>query len=175
MKKRGVFSMFHRYLLIFALLPMAGGVYAMGKSEPTLYDRLGGVYNIATVVDDFIERLYVNDTLNANPKIKDARDRVSKAGLKYQVTSFICKGIGGPQNYTGRTMKESHKDLDITQKEWDAMAGDFKITLDKFNVPEKEQKELFDIVGSLKEDILMPAQRSGEPLRMPMSPRGAGY
>lgn len=175
MKKRGVFPIFRLYLLIFALMSLPGGAYAMGKSEPTLYDRLGGVYDIATVVDDFIERLYVNDTLNANPKIKEARDRVPKAGLKYQVTAFICNSIGGPQNYTGRTMKETHKDLNITQKEWDAMAADFKVTLDKFNVPEKEQKELFDIVGSLKGDILMPAKMSEEPSRMPMSPGGSGY
>lgn len=174
MKKRGCFPVFCLYLLTFVLMSLPGGVYAMGKSEPTLYDRLGGVYNIATVVDDFIERLYVNDTLNANPKIKEARDRVPKAGLKYQVTSFISRAVGGPQNYTGRTMKETHKDLNITQKEWDAMVADFKTTLDKFNVPEKEQKELFDIVGSLKGDILMP-QMSKEPSGTPMSPGGSGY
>jgi hypothetical protein len=54
----------------------------VGNAErPTnsLYDRLGGVYNIATVVDNFIERLLVNDTLNANPAINEARARVPKA------------------------------------------------------------------------------------------------
>lgn len=54
------------------------------QKAPSLYERLGGVYSIATVVDDFIERLLVNDTLNANPAITDARTRVPKAGLKYK-------------------------------------------------------------------------------------------
>lgn len=124
------------------------------EKQKTLYDRLGGVYAIATVVDDFIERLLVNDVLNANPKIKEARDRVPKAGLKYRVTELVCQVTGGPQKYSGRSMKDSHVHLNITEKEWDAMAADFKVTLDKFEVPEKEQKELFDIVESTKKDIV---------------------
>lgn len=158
------------YLTVFSLLTLICGsaVFAMGKNEPTLYDRLGGVYNIATVVDDFVERLYVNDTLNANPRIKEAREKVPKAGLKYQVTSFICEAIGGPQRYAGRTMREAHRNLNITEKEWQAMAADFKATLDKFNVPEREQKELFDKVESVKEDILMSTARERErPVSLP--------
>lgn len=128
---------------------------AQKKKEKSLYDRLGGVYAIATVVDDFIERLLVNDVLNANPAIKEARDRVPKAGLKHRVTEMVCMATGGPCKYTGRTMKESHKHLNITGKEWDAMVADFKVTLNKFNVPEKEQNELIAVVGSTKKDIVM--------------------
>lgn len=62
--------------------------------EKTLYERLGGVYSIATVVDDFIERLLVNDVLNANPAIKEARMRVPKAGLKFRVTALVCQATG---------------------------------------------------------------------------------
>ena len=123
--------------------------------EKTLYERFGGVYNIATVVDDFIERLLVNEILNATPAINKARTHVPKAGLKYHVTEMVCQATGGPQKYSGRTMKESHKHLYITEAEWDAMAADFKKTLDKFNVPEKEQNELFEIVGTTKADIVM--------------------
>jgi hemoglobin len=122
--------------------------------QPSLYERLGGAYNIATVVDDFIERLLVNDTLNANPAIKEARARVPKAGLKFHVTTLVCEVSGGPCKYTGRTMKESHEQLNITQAEWDAMVVDFKATLNKFNVPPREQQELITIVGSTKNDIV---------------------
>jgi len=125
-------------------------------SEPSLYDRLGGVYNIATVVDDFIERLLVNETLNANPAIKEARERVPKAGLKFRVTALVCQATGGPENYTGRSMKEAHLNLNITEEEWQAMLADFKESLDKFQVPENEQTELFAIVESTKGDIVMP-------------------
>ncbi len=129
---------------------------AQEASEPSLYDRLGGVYNIATVVDDFIERLFVNETLNANPAIREARDRVPKAGLKFRVTALVCQATGGPENYTGRSMKESHQHLNITEEEWEAMRADFKESLDKFQVPENEQTELFAIVESTKGDIVMP-------------------
>lgn len=122
--------------------------------EKSLYDRLGGVYSIATVVDDFIERLLVNDILNANPKIKEARDRVPKAGLKFHVTALVCQLSGGPQVYTGRNMKDSHAHLNISEKEWDAMVADFVATLNHFKVPQKEQGELLALVGPTKVDIV---------------------
>ena len=130
----------------------------VAKTEKSLYERLGGVYLIATVVDDFIERLLVNDTLNANPNIYAARARVPKAGLKFQVTVLVCQVTGGPEKYTGRSMLAAHKHLDITEKEWQAMRADFKKTLDKFKVPEKEQQELFAIVESTKKDIVVSAK-----------------
>lgn len=123
-------------------------------TQPSLYERLGGTYSIATVVDDFIERLLVNSTLNANPAIKEARARVPKAGLKFHVTTLVCEVSGGPCKYTGRTMKESHERLNITPAEWDAMVADFKTTLNKFNVPQREQQELITVVGSTKNDIV---------------------
>ena len=125
------------------------------KPQKSLYERLGGVYNIAPVVDEFLEVLYNDDILNANPKIKEARDRVPKAYLKYHVTSLVCQSTGGPEKYTGRGMKESHQHLDITEKEWQAMGADFKKVLDKFKVPDQEQNELFAIVESTKKDIVI--------------------
>ena len=130
-------------------------------TQPSLYERLGGAYSIATVVDDFIERLLVNDTLNANPAINEARRRVPKAGLKFHVTALVCEVSGGPCKYTGRAMKESHQHLNITQAEWDAMVGDFKATLSKFNVPQREQQELITIVGSTRNDIVRSSSSVG--------------
>lgn len=141
---------------VLAAVLSAVMISAQEKAEQkSLYDRLGGVYAIATVVDDFIERLLVNDVLNANPRIKEARDRVPKAGLKYRVTALVCQVTGGPEKYAGRSMKETHQHLNITELEWQAMAADFKKSLDKFKVPEAEQKELFAIVESTKPDIVM--------------------
>jgi len=122
--------------------------------EKSLYERLGGVYAIASVVDDFIERLLVNDILNANPKIEEARARVPKAGLKFRVTALVAQATGGPETYAGRPMKEAHAHLGITEKQWQAMVADFKLTLDKFKVPAKEQGELLAIVESTKKDIV---------------------
>jgi hemoglobin len=126
----------------------------------SLYDRLGGAYPIAVVVDDFIERLLVDDTLNANPAIKEARDRVPKAGLKFHVATLVCQVTGGPCKYVGRDMKTSHAHLNISEKEWQAMLADFKKTLDKFSVPAAEQGELVAIVNSTKPDIVVGAKAS---------------
>lgn len=143
-------------LAAVTVVSVAGVVTAEDQPKP-LYDRLGGVYSIATVVDDFIERLLVNQTLNANPAIEEARARVPKAGLKFHVTALVCEVTGGPCKYTGRAMKESHQQLNITEGQWQAMVADFRKTLDKFKVPAKEQGELITIVDSTKTDIVMPA------------------
>ena len=65
---------------------------APAVAQKSLYERLGGVYPIAVVVDDFIERLLVDDALNANPAIHRARERVPKQGLKFQVTALGLSG-----------------------------------------------------------------------------------
>src|SRR6202011_2631563 len=114
--------------------------------KPSLYERLGGVYSIATVVDDFIDRVMTDPKLNANPQVNEAHHRVPPAGFKYLVTEMVCWASGGPQKYTGRAMSESHADLKITGKEWDAFLDDFQQTLDKFAVPAEEQAELKAIV-----------------------------
>ncbi len=123
--------------------------------EKSLYDRLGGAYPIALVVDDFIDRVVDNDTLNANPEIYAARDEKRFPGLKFQVTSMVCMATGGPCSYTGMTMKDAHEGMKITAAEWDSLAADFQASLDHFGVGEAEQKELFAIVGSVRGDIVV--------------------
>ena len=124
------------------------------SNTPTLYERLGGVYAIAAVVDDFIERIMADPRLNANPKVDEAHHRVSKAGFKYLVTEQVCWAAGGPQKYTGRSMHDSHADLDITEGEWQAFLDDLQQTFDKFQVPAIERAELVAIVESTKSDIV---------------------
>ena len=126
-------------------------------SSASLYDRLGGVYAIAAVVDTFIDRIMVDPTLNANPLVDEAHHRVPKAGFKYLVTEMVCMVTGGPQRYTGKGMKESHHHLKITASEWDVFAGHFKAVLDQYKVPEAEQKELFELVGTTRGDIVVEA------------------
>lgn len=157
MKRSFLVLLFTSVFIILALsgIGATGQEKEKSKKEASLYDRLGGVYAIATVVDDFLNRVIANDILNANPAIKEARDRVPVAGLKYRVTELVCQVTGGPCKYTGRSMMDSHKHLNITEKEWDALVVDFKASLAKFKVPEKEQQELLDIVGSTKKDIVV--------------------
>jgi hemoglobin len=139
-------------LVVAATLSARQPATAPSKS---LYERLGGVYPIAVVVDDFIERLLVNDTLNANPAIAKARAAVPKQGLKFHVTTLVCEATGGPCKYVGRSMKEAHKHLNITEGQWAAMIADFKVTLNKFNVPAREQQGLIAIVERTKPEIVL--------------------
>jgi hemoglobin len=125
------------------------------QDSPSLYDRLGGVYSIATVIDDFIDRIMIDPRLNANPKVDEAHHRVPPAGFKYLVTEMVCWATGGPQKYTGRSMKDSHQHLMITATEWEAFLDDLQQTLDKFSVPQAEQAEIKTIVASTRADIVV--------------------
>jgi hemoglobin len=124
-------------------------------TQPSLYDRLGGIYGIATVVDGFIDRVMNDARLNANPAVNEAHLKVPPAGFKYLVTEMVGWASGGPQKYTGRPMRESHEHLKITPKEWEAFMDDFQQTLDKFKVPAAEQAELKAIVNSTYGDIVI--------------------
>jgi hemoglobin len=131
------------------------------QQEPLLYDRLGGVYNIATVVDDLIDRVMADPRLNANPRVDEAHHRVSPAGFKYLVTELACSAAGGPQRYTGRPMGDSHRHLMITEEEWDAFMDDAHQALDKFKVPDPERQELIAIIESTKEAIVVSPFQEG--------------
>ena len=121
----------------------------------SLYERLGGVYAIASVVDDFIDRIMVDPRLNSNPLVDEAHHRVSPAGFKYLVTEMSCWATGGPQQYSGRSMHESHAHLKITGEEWVAFMEDLDDTFDKFQVPQPERYEFIAIIASTKPDIVI--------------------
>ena len=87
--------------------------------------------------------------------IDAGRKRSPAPYLKFQVSQMVCGATGGPCKYTGKAMTESHVHLNISEKEWGVMAKEFKKSLDKFKVPAAEQKELFDIVGTTKADIVV--------------------
>jgi hemoglobin len=124
------------------------------SSKESLYERLGGVYNIATVADDFIDRIMVDPRLNANPAVDEAHHRVSKAGFKYLVTEMVCWAAGGPQQYSGRSMYDSHVHLNISDQEWGSFMDDLDQTLDEFQVPQREREEIAAIVESTRGDIV---------------------
>lgn len=130
-------------------------------ARPSLYDRLGGVYNIATVVDDLIDRVMSDARLNANPRVDEAHHRVSPAGFKYHVTELVCSAAGGPQTYSGRPMGDAHRHLMITDGEWQAFMDDLRQTFEKFDVPQPEQHELVAIVETTKEAIVVAPFREG--------------
>ena len=125
------------------------------STQPSLYERLGGIYSIAVVVDHFIDCVMADARLNANPAVNEAHHKVPPPGFKYLVTEMVGWASGGPQKYSGRSMRDSHQHLNITPGEWDAMMDDFQQTLNKFEVPAPEQAELKAIVQSTYGDIVV--------------------
>jgi len=87
--------------------------------------------------------------------VDQAHHRVAPPGFKCLVTEMVCWAAGGPQKYTGRSMKESHQQLMITAGEWEAFVDDLRQSLDNFGVPPAEQAELQAIVASTRADIVV--------------------
>jgi len=151
-------------ILGFVAILLAGSHTAVAQSgaeqkQQSLYDRLGGLAPISVVVSDFIDALVPDAVLNANPAIDAARKRVPAPYLKYHVTAMVCQATGGPCQYQGRAMKDSHAHMSITEQEWDRMVTLFKGVLAKHKVPAKETQELLEIVGSTKADIVVSRQK----------------
>lgn len=74
--------------------------------------------------------------------------------LKALLVEQICSASGGPCTYTGRDMKTTHAGMAITNEQFDALVGDLVSALNKFNVPEREKKELLGALGPMRKDIV---------------------
>ena len=118
---------------------------AQGKS---LYDRLGGKPAITAVVDDFV------GTVAADDRINKFFAKTNIARLKIRLVEQICAGSGGPCKYKGRSMKAAHRGMGVGSADFGALVGDLKLTLNKFQVPAREQGELLAILGPMKKDIV---------------------
>ena len=119
--------------------------------KKSLYERLGGYNAIAAVVDDFVGRLVADKQFE---RFFVGHSTDSKRRIRQHIVDQFCAAAGGPCIYTGRTMKDSHAGLNISEADWDAAAKHLVATLDKFKVPEPEKKDLLAFVTSLKGDIV---------------------
>ena len=129
-------------------------------TTPSLYERVGGINNIAVLLDDVIERSYASEVFRANPRIEEAHKRFPKAVYKYNATSLACMVMGGPQKYTGRSVKDAHKDLQVTEREWQELIRIFRESMNSFNVSPKEQGEIVAILEGAKGDVVVSPVKS---------------
>lgn len=124
-------------------------------SEATLYERLGGAYAIAAAADHLVDRLHTNATLNkANPKVNDFHSAQYKPGYKFMVTAWSIEAAGGPKCYPGRDMFAAHKDLGLTNYEFDVTAHEIRNTLYQLGVPPKETDEFMAIIESYRGKVV---------------------
>ena len=146
----------NRYLLgvTIALLATATAFAEQATTKKSLYDRIGGQAALTKVVDDFVARAA------ANPKVNFTRNGTWNASdaavktLKMHLVNFLGSAFGGQQKYTGRSMKEAHKGMAITQAEFDALAADLKAVLEANKVPSAEVNEIMKIAASTAPDIV---------------------
>jgi hemoglobin len=127
-------------------------------AEKTLYERLGGIYAIAAVVDLFSDQLLKNPKIvNANAELKEWHTvtyRQRLPGLKFLRTLWSASVAGGPFTYTGEALRDAHLGLHITPEVFDeVILVELGRALDHFKVPDREKAEVLAAFKAQKKDV----------------------
>ena len=134
-------------------------------AEASLYDRLGGVFAIAAVVDQFSDALVQNPIVgqkSQNPRLAEwhTNNLGRLPGLKFMRTLWVSNVAGGPFEYTpvrpGHDvlgLENAHRDLKISPAEFDEVAAELSRTLDRFNVPQPEKDMVLGAFAAHKGEV----------------------
>lgn len=134
-------------------------------TESTLYERLGGVFAIAAVVDHFSDALVHNPVVGQNSENPDLREWHTNnlgrlPGLKFMRTLWVCDVAGGPQQYeatkpgsTPLGLEEAHRQLKISPGQFDEVAAELGRALDFFKVPDREKEEVLAAFAAHKGEV----------------------
>jgi hemoglobin len=134
-------------------------------TDKTLYERLGGVFAIAGVVDHFSDAVVQNPLVGKTSKNQALRQWHTKnlgrlPGLKFMRTLWVCAAAGGPFPYTptraGKTklgLEEAHRELRISPDEFDEVAAELGRTLDFAKVPSREKAEVLAAFAAHKNEV----------------------
>jgi hemoglobin len=133
--------------------------------EKSLYERLGGVFAIAAVVDRFSDAIFddpIAGRTSKNPALRKwhTESMTRLPGLKFMRTLWVCDVAGGPLHFAatkpGATqvgLEEAHRDLRITPEEFDAVAGVLSRTLDEFGIPQREKDEVLGAFAAHRGEV----------------------
>jgi hemoglobin len=121
------------------------------KSQAALYQRLGGEPGIRKIVDDFCAEVLASDKIREVHK-KHFRD--DEEALKKKLVDQFGEESGGPQKYTGRSMKEAHKGLGITETDFAGLVAALVAALDKNKIAADDQKEFLGKLARFKDDVI---------------------
>jgi hemoglobin len=134
-------------------------------SDESLYERLGGVFAIAAVVDHFSDAVVENPIVGRESQNPDLREwhtnRLERLpGLKFMRTLWVCAVAGGPFHYAatkpGATqvgLEEAHREFKISPDEFDEVAAELARSLDFFNVPAVEKDEVLSAFAAHKNEV----------------------
>ena len=154
-------------LLVGALANMDNALAQAKDTAPekSLYERLGGVFAIAAVVNHFSDAIVTNPIVgqkSKNPQLREwhTKNLARLPGLKFMRTLWVCNISGGPFQYTatrpGATplgLEEAHKSLRISPAEFDEVAAELGRTLDHFKVPPREKAEVLGAFAAHKGEV----------------------
>ncbi len=144
---------------------VATSLQAAAQTEKSLYERLGGVFAIAAVVDHFSDAVVQNPIVGKKSKNAALREWHTKnlgrlPGLKFMRTLWVCEVSGGPFKYSatkpGTTdvgLEEAHRNLNISPAEFDEVAAELGRTLDFFKVPAREKGEVLGAFAAHKKEV----------------------
>jgi hemoglobin len=125
--------------------------------EPSLYERVGGIFAIAAVVNRFSDEIITNPKLNENPALKAWNETEAESrlpGLKFGRTQWIAALAGGPYEYTGLPLSEAHTRFHLTAEEFAEVGAEIVRALDYYKVPEREKQELVDAYMTAMSDVV---------------------
>ncbi len=149
-------------LSLFAVVP---ALQAASEAEKSLYERLGGVFSIAAVVDHFSDAVVQNPIVGKTSKNAALRDWHTKnlgrlPGLKFMRTLWVSEVTGGPFKFSptkpGQThlgLEEAHRDLKISPAEFDEVAAELGRSLDFAKVPAREKGEVLAAFAAHKNEV----------------------
>ena len=158
-----MFKLFRYFVILVALTLLLGQGRPVAAQGNSLYDRLGGQPAIQAVVDEFLKNVAADTRINSFFANTDLT-RLNKL-----LVEQICQASGGPCIYSGRSMREAHAGLGITDADFTALVEDLVKALDTFSVPEQEKTELLTALGAMQPDIVnVPAQEAA-PAQLPTS------
>jgi hemoglobin len=160
-------SLIRPFAMVMALASLLAitVVQAAPPKEKSLYERLGGVFAIAAVVDHFSDALVNNPIVgktSKNPALREWHTENLKRlpGLKFMRTLWVCAAAGGPFKYTatrpGKTklgLEAAHRNLRISPEEFDEVAAELARTLDFFKVPRPEKEEVLAAFAAHKKEV----------------------
>ena len=121
--------------------------------QTSLYERLGGAEGIKALVTDAVEAHMSNPAIKARfLPYRDDPERLAAASEK--LCEFFCAGSGGPETYTGRSMVEAHRGMNISAEEYMAATDDIMATLAAHGIDEATRNDVLAITFGLKGEIM---------------------
>jgi hemoglobin len=132
-----------------------GGSDTTDMAAKPLIDRLGGKAGITKVVDVFVGKVAADNRINAffaNPTGGNLDH------LKAMLVDQICDAASGGTvcKYTGKSMEETHKGMQIKKAQFDALVEDLVAAMKEVGVGDAEQQEILGVLGPMEPQIVEP-------------------